>query len=447
MNLILGAGLAGLSCSHYLGHENCQILERKGHAYGHIHSEKINGFTWDEGPHVSFTKHSLVRELFADSVDGEFDEYPVKTGNYFRGSWIDHPAQSNLYQLPDPLRGECLASFLGSRVENDAPPANYQEWLERAFGPVFANTFPAAYTRKYWTRDPRDLTTDWVGGRVFQPNVEDVVAGSQGPLDRQTHYITHVRYPRRGGYQAFAQKLATGARIHYGAEVKRIDLRGRRVRTADGRVWTYKRLINTLPLPVFIAACNEVPFKVQEAARTLSCSHVLLVNAVAAHPTRRKENWMYVYDEDKLSTRINCTEKMTPGNAPEGHTGVQVEVYGSRHRPLDDDPTTIAARVIAELREMGLLDENVDVHAHTHFIPWANVIFDHAARHCLDEVWNWLEEFGLARETDDLNPLTRWDANSTPPAGTSLVMAGRFGQWKYFWTDDCILRGRQVGNR
>jgi hypothetical protein len=22
-----------------------------------------------------------------------------------------------------------------------------------------------------------------------------------------------------------------------------------------------------------------------------------------------------------------------------------------------------------------------------------------------------------------------------------LALAGRFGQWKYFWTDDCVLRG------
>jgi hypothetical protein len=24
------------------------------------------------------------------------------------------------------------------------------------------------------------------------------------------------------------------------------------------------------------------------------------------------------------------------------------------------------------------------------------------------------------------------------------MLAGRFAQWKYFWTDDCVLRGRQL---
>ena len=40
-------------------------------------------------------------------------------------------------------------------------PQNYGEWLHLAFK-VFAENFPYAYTRKYWTVDPVELTTDWV---------------------------------------------------------------------------------------------------------------------------------------------------------------------------------------------------------------------------------------------------------------------------------------------
>ena len=60
MVVILGAGLAGLSASYHLGHENCQIFEQHTFAGGHIHSEHREGFTWDVGPHVSFTKHAYV---------------------------------------------------------------------------------------------------------------------------------------------------------------------------------------------------------------------------------------------------------------------------------------------------------------------------------------------------------------------------------------------------
>jgi hypothetical protein len=51
---------------------------------------------------------------------------------------------------------------------------------------VFANTFPAAYTRKYWTTDPVNLGVDWIGARVFYPSVDDVKGGYAGPLGRST---------------------------------------------------------------------------------------------------------------------------------------------------------------------------------------------------------------------------------------------------------------------
>ncbi|RRJ94455.1 hypothetical protein Ga0100231_009205 [Opitutaceae bacterium TAV4] len=451
MIVILGAGLSGLSASYHLGHKNCLLLEENLHAYGLLKSGFRDGFTWDQGPHVSFTKHDYVKHLFAESVQEEFDEYEVKTANYFHGAWIDHPAQSSLHQVPEPLRGQCLESFLASRTAQPSTtlPQNYAEWLERAFGSKFAETFPAAYTRKYWTRDPKDLTTDWVGGRIFYPKVEDVIAGAKGPLGRPTHYITKVRYPRKGGYQSFVRKLAEGAHIQFGANVCRIDLERKKVWTASGECYTYRRLINTLPLPIFVQMCSQASPEVREAALRLSCSQLLLVNVTAPHPMRRQENWMYVYDENKYSTRINCTEKLTPGNAPAGHTGVQVEVYFSRNRPLTNTPADISTKVQDELIEMGLIDSTAvtacQVRRHIAYTPWANVIFDHDTRPALDVIWTWLERYGLCREADDLHPVSDWSTESLVVFG-SLIMAGRFGQWKYYWTDDCVLRGRSLSN-
>ena len=31
------------------------------------------------------------------------------------------------------------------------------------------------------------------------------------------------------------------------------------------------------------------------------------------------------------------------------------------------------------------------------------------------------------------------------PEFGELILAGRFSQWKYYWTDDCLLRGLQIG--
>jgi hypothetical protein len=100
--------------------------------------------------------------------------------------------------------------------------------------------------------------------------------------------------------------------------------------------------------------------------------------------------------------------------------------------------------VKAELVEMGLLDRKAlqsgQVKHSIIYAPWANVIFDHPTQPALDCIWSGLEPYGLVREKDDLHPLTNWNERERVTFGP-LSMAGRFGQWKYYWTDDCVLRG------
>ncbi len=419
---IIGAGLSGLSTSYHIGHSRCELFEAKPYYGGHIYSYQRDGFTWDEGPHISFTKSDYVRDLLAESVDKEFEEFEVRVSNYFEGHWIDHPAQTNLYQVPEPLRTQCLRSFLESRAhdsEQDSP-RNYQEWIHQAFGRVFADTFPATYTRKYWTTDPVNLGVDWIGPRVFYPSVEDVKRGFKGALGRNTHYFKKFRYPSQGGYLSYARKFALGARIHYGRRLETINFGKRTVRFSDRSQIKYAKLVSTIPLPVLIHASEDAPTAVREAAARLRCTSLLLVNVAADHPSKRQENWFYVYDKDKLSTRITIIEHLSPHNSPPGATGIQVEVYGSAYRSLPSDHNEVARKVQLELVEMGLL-ENLEsvLSVHTNYIPWANIIFDLNRREALGVVNAYLDEVGVIR-------------------------AGRYSEWKYHWTDDCILAGKDL---
>lgn len=117
---VLGAGLAGISASWHIGHENCVIFEKSLKYGGHAGSESKFGFTYDHGPHVSFTKHAYVRELFEKNTNGKFEEYPVRTRNYYQGSWIEHPAQAHLWQVPEPIRDRCARNDFRLRSHSRA---------------------------------------------------------------------------------------------------------------------------------------------------------------------------------------------------------------------------------------------------------------------------------------------------------------------------------------
>ena len=421
---ILGAGLSGLCTSFHVGHDGCEIYEAKPYVGGHIYSDVRGGFTWDDGPHVSYTDNEYVKSLFADSVKDQYVEYETYVSNYYHGHWIEHPAQSNLYQVPDPLRSQCLKSFLDSRAQlaSQPKPLNYQDWLYQTFGQVFADTFPAAYTRKYWTTDPVNLGIDWIGKRVFSPNIEDVREGAKGSLNRQTYWVNKWRYPSFGGFLSYAKLFADGARLHHNKTLVKINFSKRQLTFSDGSMASYERLVSTIPLPVLIKCAEDAPQDVGDAAAILRCTNFYLVEVAANHPSKRKEQWMYVYDEDKLSTRISIMEHFSPNNAPASKTGISVEVYGSDYRPLPIDRAEVSCKVQLELIEMGLL-ESLDsvLSVHVRFVPWGNVIYDHNRRAALDRINAFLDLHGV-------------------------FSVGRFAEWGYLMTHDCVLQSKRVGD-
>lgn len=422
---ILGAGISGLATAYHAGHERCDIYEATSNYGGHMRSITRDGFTWDDGPHVSFTNSEHVQELFADSVGGEFEESEPRATNYYQGHWIDHPSQSNLYQIPEPLRTQCLESFLETRASDtqNPEPANYQEWIEYAFGPVFANRFPAAYTRKYWTTEPRNMGTDWIGARVFYPSVDDVKGGYEGPLGRSTYWVKKYRYPSRGGFGAFADGFTKGARINYQQALEWIHFGHRKLGFSNGVLADYDALVSTMPLPELIRLAEDAPADVRDAAEALRCTNGYLVEVAARHPSPRDNQWVYVYDEDKLSTRISLTERFSPNNAPPSSTGIVVEVYGSAYRPLPTDRDAVARRVELELIDMGLL-ESLDavISTHVRYMPWAQVIYDHNRRPALDIINAFLDKM-------------------------DVVTVGRFAEWGYLMTHDCVLKAKRAAER
>jgi protoporphyrinogen oxidase len=418
----LGAGIAGLAVSHHLHHKDTVIFEKQPYYGGHIHTEVVDGFVWDDGPHVSFTSNKYVQCFLADMVEDAYEIVATKASNYFRGNWIAHPAQVNLYQVPEPLRTACLDSFLASR-DVEGTPKNYREWIHMAFGEVFAETFPAAYTRKYWTVDPVDLATEWVGNRVMKPAVEEVLAGAKGSIGLQTvHYAVNreSRYPTHGGFMAYTHKMARGATIRLNCALEQVTFGARKLRFSDGSEVSYRRLVSTIPLKTLIQLSTDAPPGVRAAAKMLTCTNFLRVDVAVNHPARRPETWMYVYDEDKLSVRISHMEHFSPNNAPPGCSAIQVEVYGSEYRPVPADLDKVKSTVIAELVEMGLVDDkNAVRYINIKFVPYGNPIFDHNRAAAMQTVTEFLDHQGV-------------------------LLVGRYGEHKYLMTDACIISARRA---
>lgn len=449
MYTILGAGLSGLTIADQLKKKGIPftILEGKSHGGGHIYSEEVNGFTWDEGPHVSFAKAEYVKKYFAGNCEDKFLEYSTDPSNYYKGTWIPHPAQSHLYAIPETLRTQTVQEIKIVREQQpeNYSPANYHQWLQYAFGESFTKVFPESYTIKYWTTEPANLSTDWIGKRIYFPDVAEMIQSAAGPLNKQTHYISKVRYPESGGFYSFIKKVELSLPVQYNKKLQHISFDNKELLFKDGEVIKYEKLVSTIPLTEMIRN-SDAPAGIKAQAQKLKCSQLLIVNVVAAHPALIPNQWLYVYDTDMYSTRINFTELLSPQNGVTGKTGIQVEVYFSDYRKLTEDVEVIAKKVLDELIVMQLIENKDAIESyHTKWINFANVIFDNERREAQEKVLNWLATKGLERETDDLEPMTDWEEKTTMSQQLgNIILAGRFAQWKYYWTDDCVLRGKYI---
>jgi protoporphyrinogen oxidase len=418
---ILGSGMAGFGAWHRLQRERHDVVLYDKNLYpgGHTFTwVDPRGFLFDEGPHVSFTSDDAIREILADAVDDAYEELPYELDNYWHGFRLSHPAQCHLHGLPADVITEIVADFVEQSAEPPRPVENYYDWLIQAYGKTFADRFPVVYTTKYHTTHPRNMTTDWIGPRMYRPSLEEVLLGALAPAPPAVHYIKGFRYPSEGGFASYLEKFARDARIELGHEAVEIDPSAKSIRFGDGTTTGYERLISSLPLPDLIRIISGAPADVREAAERLACSNCVLVNVGIGRPDVTDKHITYVYDEDIVFSRLSFPHLMSPANAPAGMSSVQAECYFSdKYHPLDVAPEELIEPTLRDLRRIGVLREDDEiVMAEAIHLTYANVIYDVDRNPALDCIHGFLDEIGIAR-------------------------CGRYGDWGHIWTDEAFLSG------
>lgn len=423
---ILGSGMAAFGAAHKLhelGHAPT-LFEKQPYYGGHTASFSFHGFTVDEGPHVSFTKDERIKELLASNIDQKYEIIRAKVNNLWKGHWIKHPAQVNLHGLPTDLIVQIIKDFAAA---NHAPPGeikNYKDWLYASFGKTFAENFPMAYAHKYHTTTADNMSTDWLGPRLYKPSMDEVLRGALSPKSADVHYVDQFRYPSRGGFKAYLKAFADKANLKLGHEMASIDPRRKSMRFGNGSEAEYDHLISSVPLTELIPRIQGTPRDVLDAAEKLACTQLVLVNVGVRRRDMVEAHWSYFYDKEVFFTRLSTPHLLSPHNAPDGCGCLQAECYYSKkYRPLPHHPDGCIEPAIESMRATGLLrDSDEVVFKNTLFIPYANIIFDLDRAAAVATVHDYLRSIGV-----------QW--------------CGRYGDWGYLWTDEAFISGENAGGR
>jgi protoporphyrinogen oxidase len=419
--LIVGGGLAGLSCARELG-GSALLVEAEDRLGGLCRTEVVDGFSFDWTGHWLHARDPEMRQLIQGSwLSGNLLEVQRRAVVYSEGRWTGFPYQFNLHGLPSQTIEECLLGFVAATVGpegkelRERPLRNAAEFILRHLGAGLARRFMFPYNEKLFTVPCEELSPEWGGRFIPKPDLQEIVRGAVGRPKQDAGYNATFWYPREGGIESLPRGIARELRsqVRVATRVERLDLERRRARLSTGEETAYERLVWTGPLPQAVRIADEVPGEVREAARKLRAVSVTVVEIGAHDVGGERFHWAYFPEKEFPFYRIGSPSEVNPALAPRGFRSFAVEFA---HRGPADAQALIE-QALAGLARCGLADAARVRVARARTIGTAYVLFDH--------------EHARARATvlDHLR-------------ARGVHAAGRYGNWEYSSMEDALLSGR-----
>lgn len=422
-NIILGAGLAGLSTAYHLDGDY-EIYEKNSKAGGVCGSVNVDGYIFDHGPHILYPETQYGRELIGGLLKNNLLVRKRRAGIYHKkyDLYTKFPFQAHLYGLPVQVVVECLDELHKSLADKNRPkPDNYEQWMYARFGRGISEHLMVPYARKIWTVEPCTMNYEWINRRVPEPDFEVILEGALTETGRRVGANKDFWYPIEGGIESLpASFLPKIKDVNYNMEAVRIRPVEKVVDFADGTTVPYGRLISTLPLPQVIGMIKEVPEEVRKAVESLQHNSILCVNIGVDREEMCDYHWLYFYEDEFVFHRINFPRKFSPNTVPSGKSSISCEVAYSKNRPVEKH--NIIERTVDDLIKAKLL-RNSDTITVSQVLDLevAYVIYDLNHRKNVGTVHNYLRSI-------DVYP------------------CGRFGEWEYFNMDHTILSGQRTAN-
>lgn len=414
-NLILGAGISGISSANVLSKEDTIIFEKESYYGGLCNSFEIDGFRFDTAIHLSFANNEEVRSIF-DKVD-YYTHKPIAY-NFYNGLWLKHPVENNLYKLSIEEKIDCIKSFV--QKEEIKEITNYEEWLINTYGESIFNKFHKKYTNKYWCKQPKELSTTWVNNRFNLPQLEKILKGSFTEETGIDYYAKEMRYPKYGGYKGFLKPMMENVNIEYNKEAIKIDLEEKIVYFKDKTSCKYENLISSIPLPSLVQIIKNIPKEIQDISQNLIKTSMTLASVGFNKQVKLPYLWFYIYDKDILPSRAYSPSLKSKDNVPSECSSIQFEIYHTKDRKLNICNEDLLTHIKETLLKLDICKIEDIKFINLRNIDYANVIFYEGMENDRDIVKKYLED-------------------------KEVKLIGRFGEWKYLWSDQSFMSGKLAG--
>jgi protoporphyrinogen oxidase len=444
--IILGAGLSGLSCGIALagnGHETI-IIEKAPEVGGLARSCRIDGYTFDYGPHLLFGPKvlPLLKELTP-----QLDLVPIKRTSeriYFRNRYFKFPFDPKdllSHMEPSKIPG-VLSDLLFRRIlkrSNKSAINNVEDWVIHSVGKrIYDYMSLGGYIKNLYGIPATEVSKDW-GIQKLQflarwRNINPVQLALKALKEEKHLKGQVVNYPH-SGIDHLPMHLADkftqfGGKIHFNSKAISIEQKQEGVFVHflnNGKEEKMRGdfLISTIPITNLLKMMIPPPSaQILRSVDSLRYRALLLL-FICIKKQRALDYQCIYFTESKFPfRRITEFKNLDTTMAPEARTSLCVEITCFENDEMfKREPETIFKDVIQQLESSGYIKKN-DVESYSLLrIPYAYPVYDIRYDNVLDELLNYL---------GSLN---------------KLVSIGRQGLFSYNTMSNSILSGYDLGQK
>lgn len=422
--VILGAGLSGITTAYFLqqheGYDDIVLLEKEETPGGLCRSIRKDGYIYDIGPHILFSKDKEMLNLMLEVLDEKND---LKRSNkiLYKGTPVQYPFENDLSKLPEEDLHYCINAFNNNPYE-DYDATNMIQFFLKTFGEGITNCYLRPYNEKIWKYDPAFMNTSMVD-RIPKPTSEEIRRSAAGEtVDGYVHQL-YFSYPTNGGIEAvpngFLKRLDPNkCRVEVNSEVVKIQSceDGYHIYTANGKEYVADQVISTMPVQALTKAYEGTTPELEKVVSDLRYNSIA-ISFVRTPYDLCGENYAYmIADKNVLFHRISKMDFL--GDAY--HHGEEATYMVEVTYRANDHIDTMSDQDFRNKIMQGMVDigfakkaEDVDIIDITKY-EYAYVIYDLNHTQNMEEIRKFYEAEGI-------------------------VLNGRFGNFEY-WNMDRILR-------
>lgn len=384
--LILGGGLAGLTCAHELAQKGVPVtvLEKLPAVGGLARNVTHRDAGFDLGGHRFFSADPRLIQWLHDLAGDELLQVPRKSRILMGGKFFDYPLRTANaiagFGLQDTYR--ILADYTEAafrRALSSDADISFADWVLHRFGRRLYDLYFRPYTEKVWGMPCEQISADWAAQRIQLLSLTDAVWQAVRPgRNAPKTYAQDFWYPK-SGIGILGERLAQRVRdlggvIHTGRAVERITRRGSRVTsvTAGGEKFNADIVISTLPLNL-LGKMIGAPADAVSALRyrAIRCVYLLLDTEQVTDDT-----WLYFPEADIVFGRSHEPPNWSRQLAPAQGTSLCLEVFCHQGDEQWSRPENeLADACVADLDRLGLVKPAQVADAFSVQVPDAYPVF------------------------------------------------------------------------